>query len=123
MELATPYLNSEHTCSAASRFCIQNMFCIYRTITEPYRTITEPSACISDGSVFTEQLQNHWLAALHLHITDTPVHSGATLPQVSKQSFRRVGGVSFLDLVWGEGGQRMAKTFTLLTRCTVTLQK
>ena len=42
---------------------------------------------------------------------------------VSKQTFRRVGGVSFLDLVWGEGGQRMAKTFTLLTRCTVTLQK
>ena len=40
------------------------MFCIYRTITEPYRTITEPFVCISDGSVYTEPLQNHWLAAL-----------------------------------------------------------
>ena len=54
--------------SAASRFCIQNIFCIYRTITEPYRTITEPFVCISDGSVYTELLQNHWLAALYLDI-------------------------------------------------------
>ena len=43
------------------------MFCIYKTITEPYRTITEPSVCITDGSVYTEPLQNHWMAALHLH--------------------------------------------------------
>ena len=53
-----------HIFSAASRFCIQNKFCIYRTITEPYRTITEPSACISDGSVYTEPV----LAALHICI-------------------------------------------------------
>ena len=42
---------------------------VYRTFSvfaEPYRTITEPSACITDGSVFTEPLQNHWLAALFL---------------------------------------------------------
>ena len=57
----------QYTYSAAIRSYIQNMFCIYKTITEPYRTITEPSVCITDGSVYTEPLQNHWMAVLHLH--------------------------------------------------------
>ena len=56
---------SENICSAASRFWIRNMFGIYRAITEPYRTNTEPFACIIDGYVYTEPLQNHWLAALY----------------------------------------------------------
>ena len=42
---------------------------------------------------------------------------------VSKQTFRRVGGVSFLDLVWGEGRDKVARTITLLSRVTVVLEK
>jgi len=42
---------------------------------------------------------------------------------VSKQTFRRVGGVSFLDLVWGEGSGKVARTLTLLSRVTVVLEK
>ena len=42
---------------------------------------------------------------------------------VSKQTFRRVGGVSFLDLVWGEGSAKVARTLTLLSRVSVVLEK
>merc|ERR1712130_653522 len=42
---------------------------------------------------------------------------------VSKQTFRRVGGVSFLDLVWGEGSGRVSRTLTLLSRVSVVLEK
>ena len=39
---------------------------VYRTcsvfkITEPYRTNTAPSVCTTDGSVYTEPLQNYWM--------------------------------------------------------------
>jgi len=41
----------------------------------------------------------------------------------SKQRFRRVAGVSALDLTWGEGREAVARTFTFLSRVTVILEK
>ena len=42
---------------------------------------------------------------------------------VTSQSFRRRGGLSYLDLGWGEGGGRLTRTVTLLSRVSVVLEK
>jgi len=42
---------------------------------------------------------------------------------VVRHTFRRVQGVSYLDLVWGQGGEQVTTTLTLLSRVNVTLSK
>jgi len=42
---------------------------------------------------------------------------------VSGYTFRRSGGLAFLDLTWGEGKDKLVKTVTLLSRISVVLSK